>query len=314
VFQLKEAVVVGEMYVKIRTDGAIGIGRGTDGAAEITLGYGEAHMIAAALEKLAQTARSYKQTYHKTTDVGGGNKIDFERAEDGTISVAGDRQTYVCTEAEIRELAEKLKHLPPVEVAPASDYVKKTTPKQGYCISVMNGGQTISLKLADAALMKTAVQGSLDSRFYDETIVIGDRELTVNRSSDLKWQLRDESTTVKFTAYEVEALIAGLHNGILDVIMDTVKALGSDDLADIRVKSQVQRVEQESAKILGEYKRAKSVAREISKGTKRIIGTGEDADARTNRFIEMCRYVQSKVDPIYQEALLNLLTETFAGK
>ncbi|MFX1263080.1 MAG: hypothetical protein ACFFAZ_13410, partial [Promethearchaeota archaeon] len=287
---------------------------GTDGAAEITLGYGEAHMIAAALEKLAQTARSYKQTYHKTTDVGGGNKIDFERAEDGTISVSGDRQTYVCTEAEIRELAEKLKHLPPVEVAPASDYVKKTTPKQGYCISVMNGGQTISLKLADAALMKTAVQGSLDSRFYDEKIVIGDRELTVNRSSDLKWQLRDESTTVKFTAYEVEALIAGLHNGILDVIMDTVKALGSDDLADIRVKSQVQRVEQESAKILGEYKKAKSVVREISKGTKRIIGTGEDADARTNRFIEMCRYVQSKVDPIYQETLLNLLTETFAGK
>jgi hypothetical protein len=314
VFQLKETEVVGEMYVKIRTDGAVGIGRGTDGAAEITLGYGEAHMIAAALEKLAQTARSYKQTYHKTTDVGGGNKIDFERAEDGTISVSGDRQTYVCTEAEIRELAEMLKHLPPVEVAPASDYVKKTTPKQGYCISVMNGGQTISLKLADAALMKTAVQGSLDSRFYDEKIVIGDRELTVNRSSDLKWQLRDESTTVKFTAYEVEALIAGLHNGILDVIMDTVKALGSDDLADIRVKSQVQRVEQESAKILGEYKKAKSVAREISKGTKRIIGTGEDADARTNRFIEMCRYVQSKVDPIYQDALLNLLTETFAGK
>lgn len=313
-FQLKETMVVGEMYVKIRTDGAVGIGRGTDGAAEITLGYGEAHMIAAALEKLAQTARSYKQTYHKTTDVGGGNKIDFERAEDGTISVSGDRQTYVCTEAEIRELAEKLKHLPPVEVAPASDYVKKTTPKQGYCISVMNGGQTISLKLADAALMKTAVQGSLDSRFYDEKIVIGDRELTVNRSSDLKWQLRDESTTVKFTAYEVEALIAGLHNGILDVIMDTVKALGSDDLADIRVKSQVQRVEQESAKILGEYKKAKSVVREISKGTKRIIGTGEDADARTNRFIEMCRYVQSKVDPIYQETLLNLLTETFAGK
>lgn len=306
--------MIGEMYVKIRTDGAVGIGRGTDGAAEITLGYGEAHMIAAALTKLAQTARSYKQTYHKTTDVGGGNKIDFERSEEGTISIAGDRQTYVCTEAEIRELAEKLTHLPPVEVAPASDYVKKTKPKQGYCIVVMNGGQTINLKLAEAALMKTAVQGSLDSRFFDEKIAIGDRELTVNRSSDLKWQLGDASTIVKFTAYEVEALIAGLHNGILDVIMDMVKALGSDDLADIRVKSQIQRVEQEAEKILGEYKKAKSVTREISKSARRIIGTGEDADARTNRFIELCRYVQSKVDPTYQESLLNLISETFAGK
>ena len=58
------------MYVKIRKDGAVGIGKGTEGRAEITLGYGEAHMIAAALEKLAQTARNYKQTYKKTTDVG----------------------------------------------------------------------------------------------------------------------------------------------------------------------------------------------------------------------------------------------------
>ncbi|MFW9802285.1 MAG: hypothetical protein ACFFFC_06520 [Candidatus Thorarchaeota archaeon] len=302
------------MYVKIRTDGAVGIGRGTDGAAEITLGYGEAHMIAAALEKLAQTARSYKQTYHKTTDVGGGNKIDFERSEDGTITVAGDRQKYVCTETEIRELAEKLKRLPPVEVAPASDYVKKTTPKQGYCIAVMNGGQTISLKLAEAALMKTAVQGSLDSRFYDEKIVIGDRELTVNRSSDLKWKLSDESTDVKFTAYEVEALIAGLHNGMLDVIMDMVKALGSDDLADIRVKSQIQRIEQDSAKILGEYKKARSIVGEITKSARKIIGTKEDADARTNRFIQICRYVQSKVDPTYKEPLLNLISDTFTGK
>jgi len=313
-FHSLEAMVVGEMYVKIRTDGAVGIGRGTDGAAEITLGYGEAHMIAAALEKLAQTARSYKQTYHKTTDVGGGNKIDFERAEDGTITVIGDRQTYVCTETEIRELAEKLKHLPPVEVAPASDYVKKTTPKQGYCIAVMNGGQTIGLKLAEAALMKTAVQGSLDSRFYDEKIIIGDRKLAVKRSSDLKWKLSDESTDVKFTAYEVEALIAGLHNGMLDVIMDMVKALGSDDLADIRVKSQIQRIEQDSAKILGEYKKAKSIVRQISKSARKIIGTKEDADARTNRFIEICRYVQSKVDPTYQEPLLNLISDTFTGK
>ena len=65
------------MYVKIRTDGAVGIGKGTEGSAEITLGYGEAHMIAAALDKLAQTARSYKQIYKKTTDVGGGHKIEL---------------------------------------------------------------------------------------------------------------------------------------------------------------------------------------------------------------------------------------------
>jgi hypothetical protein len=312
-FQSLDVMVVGEMYVKIRTDGAVGIGRGTDGAAEITLGYGEAHMIAAALEKLAQTARSYKQTYHKTTDVGGGNKIDFERAEDGTISISGDRQTYICTEAEVRELAEKLKHLPPVEVAPASDYVKKMEPKQGYCLAVMNGGQTIDLKLSEAALVKTAVQGSLDSRFYDEMIVIGSRKLTVNRSSDLKWKLTDESTTVKFTAYEVEALIAGLHNGILDVIMDMVKSLGSDDLADIRVKSQIQRIEQDSDKILGEYKNAKTIVRNLSKSAKKIIGTHEDADSRTNQFIEICRYVQSKVDPSFQESLLNLLSVTFTG-
>jgi hypothetical protein len=92
------------LYVKIRKDGAVGIGKGTEGRAEITLGYGEAHMIAAALEKLAQTARNYKQTYKKTTDVGGGNRIDFERAEDGTITVSGDSQTYFLTESEVRSL------------------------------------------------------------------------------------------------------------------------------------------------------------------------------------------------------------------
>ncbi|MHA2379864.1 MAG: hypothetical protein ACXADO_05635 [Candidatus Thorarchaeota archaeon] len=301
------------MYVKIRSDGAVGIGRANEGDAEITLGYGEAHMIAAALEKLAQTARSYKQVYHKTTDVGAGNKIEFERAEDGTISIAGDRQLYYCSEAEIRELAEKLKQLPPVEVAPSSDYAQKIAPSQGYSIEVTNGGQAIRLRLGEAALMKTAVQSSLDSRYFDENMVIGDRSLRVERSSDLKWQLSDKSTTVKFTAYEVEALIAGIHNGILDVIMDMVKSLGSDDLADIRVKSQVQRIEQEAAKLLKEHKSGKSIVRNLTKNARRILGPGEDADARTHRFIELCRFVQGKTDPPIHGPLLDLLSETFTG-
>ncbi|TFF94469.1 hypothetical protein EU546_04870, partial [Candidatus Thorarchaeota archaeon] len=141
-----------DMYVKIRQDGAIGIGRATEGGAEITLGYGEAHMIAAALDKLAQTARSYKQTYHKTTDVGSGNRIDFERADDGTILISGDRQSYICTEEEIRTLSEKLKHLPPVSVSAPSDYVKKTAPKQGMCLNVVNGGKSFAVRLPEAAI------------------------------------------------------------------------------------------------------------------------------------------------------------------
>ncbi|MFW9799168.1 MAG: hypothetical protein ACFFD9_01925 [Candidatus Thorarchaeota archaeon] len=301
------------MYVKIRQDGALGIGRANEGDAEITLGYGEAHMIAAALEKLAQTARSYNQVYHKTTDVGAGNKIEFARAEDGTISIAGDRQSYFCTEAEIRSLAEKLKHLPPVEVAPASDYVQKITPAQGYSMVVTNGGQSIQLKLSEAALVKTAVQSSIDSRYFDDELVIGDRSLKVQRSSDLKWQLSDDSTTVKFTAYEVEALIAGLHIGILDVIMDMVKSMGTDDLADIRVKSQVQRIEQEATKLLKDHKRGKSVVRELTKGARKILGTGEDADARTVRFIELCRFIQTKLEPAFHGQLLDLLSHTFTS-
>ena len=200
------------MYVKIRQDGALGIGRGTEGDAEITMGYGEAHMVAAALEKLAQTARNHKQAYVKTTNVGGSNKIDFERADDGTITISGDRQKYICTEPEIRELAEKLRHLPKIEVSPPSDYVKKITPRNGVCLHLMNGGQSISLRLPEAALLKTAIQSSIDSRYFDETIAVGSRKLVTKRTSDLKWQLRGGESTVNFTAFEIEALVAGLHN------------------------------------------------------------------------------------------------------
>jgi hypothetical protein len=299
------------VYVKIRKDGALGIGRGTEGKEEITLGYGEAHMISAALEKLAATARSYKQTYHKTTDVGGGNKIDFDRADDGTISISGDRQTYICTEEEIRELAEKLKRLPPVEVAPPSDYVKKIRPSEGMCLAITNGGNTIRVKLPEAAIIKTALKSSIDSRFYEELITVGPRRIALTRSSDLKWQINDGTNPVRFTAYEIEALVAGLHNGILDVLMDVVKSFGADDVSDIRVKSQLKRVEQETTELFAEDKGAKGLVRDLTKRTKKIIGIDEYADERADRFIDMCNYIYGKMNTGYVEPLFDLFSKMF---
>jgi len=299
------------MYVKIRTDGSLGIGRGTEGDAEITMGFGEAHMIAAALEKLAQTARNHKQTYIKTTNVGGGNKVDFVRADDGMITISGDRQSYICTEPEIRELAGKLRHLPPVQVAPPSDYVKKIPPSQGVCLVVTNGGNTIKLRLPETAILKTSVQSSIDSRYYDEVIIVGQKRISITRTSDLKWQLQSDEGTVKFTAFEIEALVAGLHNGILDVIMDLVKSFGSDDISDIRTKSVLQRIEQETAKVFGEDSTHKGVVRELSKRTRSIIGIGEYADERATRFIDMCKYVYSKLDTRYLEKLFDLFATAF---
>ena len=299
------------MYIKIRSDGSLGIGRGTEGSAEITMGYGEAHMVAAALEKLAQTARSYKQEYLKTTGVGGGNKIIFERSDDGTITISGDRQTYICTEAEVRQLSEKLKHLPPVEVAPPSDYVKKITPSEGLCLVVTNGGNSIKIRLPEAAIIKTAIKSSIDSRFFDEVIAVGQRKLTVSRSSDLKWQLNGEGTTVRFTAYEIEALVAGLHNGILDVLMDVVKSFGADDVSDIRVKSQLKRIEQDAIEIFGEDKAAKGLVKEITKRAKKIIGIDELADERADKFIEMSNYVYAKLNTTYIEPLFDLFSKVY---
>jgi len=302
------------MYVKIRQDGALGIGRGTEGDAEITIGYGEAHMVAAALEKLAQTARNHKQAYIKTTNVGGSNKIDFERADDGTITISGDKQKYICTETEIRELSEKLRHLPKIEVAPPSDYVKKTTPSNGVCLHLTNGGQSISLRLPEAALLKTAIRSSIDSRYFDETIAVGQRRIVVKRTSDLKWQLRSGENTVNFTAFEIEALVAGLHNGILDVLMDLVKSFGSDDISDIRVKSVLQRIEQDTAKIFGEDKSAKSITKELTKRTKSIVGISEFADERAERFIDMCKYVYAKLDTNWLEPLFDLFATAFVAE
>jgi hypothetical protein len=302
------------MYVKIRSDGAIGIARGSEGDSEIAIGYGEAHMIAAALEKLAQTARNYKQTYKKTTDVGAGNRIDFERTEAGVITITGDGQRYICEEPEIRDLAKMLKKLPPIETKPASDYVDKI-PKHGdYCISVSNNQASLSLTLPEAALVKTSIAASLNGRYYEEHIV-GERELRVLRSSNLKWEISAEEASVKFTAYEVEALLNGLNSAILDVIMDNVKSLGSDDIADIRVKSHIQRMEQDTAKALVESKDAKNIVRELTKRTKKILGTSMDADLRMQEFVKMCQYVHKSVDPRHRIPLFNLFSTVFvAGK
>ena len=299
------------MYVKIRQDGSLGIGRGTEGDAEITMGFGEAHMVAAALEKLAQTARNHKQTYLKTTNVGGGNKIDFSRADDGTITISGDRQTYFCTEPEVRELAKKLRHLPQIEVAPPSDYVQKITPSNGMCLVVSNGGQSFRLRLPEAALLKTTIRSSIDSRYFDETIAIGQRQIIASRTSDLKWQLRVGEGIVKFTAFEIEALVAGLHNGILDVLMDLVKSFGSDDISDIRIKSVMQRIEQDTLKIFKEDKSGKAIAKELTKRTKSIVGIGEFADERADRFIDMCKYVYAKLDTIWIEPIFDLFASAF---
>lgn len=306
--------MVESMYVKIRQDGSLGIGRGTEGDAEITMGFGEAHMVAAALEKLAQTARNHKQTYLKTTNAGGGNKIDFARADDGTITITGDRQTYICTEPEVRELAEKLRHLPPVEVAPPSDFVKKITPANGLCLILTNGGNSIRLRLPEAALLKTAIKSSINSRYYDETIVSGQRRIVASRTSDLKWQFRGGENIVNFTAFEIEALVAGLHNGILDVLMDLVKSFGSDEISDIRVKSVLQRIEQDTAKVFGEDKDWKGVVRDLTKRTRAIIGIGELADERAEHFIDMCKYVYRKIDTKYIEPLFDLFASVFVAE
>ncbi len=299
------------LYVKMRKDGAVGLGRGSEGTAEITLGYGEAHMVAAALEKLAQTARSYKQSYIKTTDVGSGNKIDFERTPDGAIMVSGDGHSYSCTEEEVNEVAEVLRHLPPVQAVPSSDYAQKIEPDDGYCLTVKSGGKPLRLKLYEAALLKTAVVTSLDSRFYQEDIVIGDRRIALQRTSDLKWELSVDDDKLKYTAYEIEALVNGLHNSTLDVLMDLVKSMGSDKIADIRVKSVVQRLEQDATKILEQEKRAKGIIRSLTRSAEKILGSGSDADARTKEFIEMCKYVYSTVEPKFYEPLFNLITQTY---
>ena len=108
--------------------------------------------------------------------------------------------------------------------------------------------------------------------------------------------------------------MAGLHNGILDVLMDLVKSFGADDISDIRVKSVLQRIEQETAKVFGEDKEWKGVVKDLTKRTKAIIGIGEYADERADHFIEMCKYVYRKIDTKYIEPLFDLFASAFVAE
>jgi hypothetical protein len=141
--------------------------------------------------------------------------------------------------------------------------------------------------------------------------MLGQKRLVVTRTSDLKWQIQGDEGVVKFTAFEIEALVAGLHNGILDVLMDLVKSFGSDDISDIRIKSVLQRIEQETDKAFGEDKSHKGVVKELTKRTRGIIGIGEFADERATRFIDMCKYVYSKLDTKYIERVFDLFATAF---
>ena len=105
--------------------------------------------------------------------------------------------------------------------------------------------------------------------------------------------------------------MAGLHNGILDVLMDLVKSFGSDDISDIRIKSVLQRIEQETEKVFGEDKTHKGVIKDLTKRTRSIIGIGEFADERATQFIDMCKYVYSKLDTKYQERVFDLFASSF---
>ena len=101
------------------------------------------------------------------------------------------------------------------------------------------------------------------------------------------------------------------HNGILDVLMDVVKSFGSDDVSDIRVKSQLKRIEQDAIDIFGEDKAAKGLVRDISKRAKKIIGIEELADERANKFIEMCNHVYAKMNTTYIEPLFDLFSKVY---
>ena len=95
--------------------------------------------------------------------------------------------------------------------------------------------------------------------------------------------------------------------------MDLVKSFGNDNLSNIREKSHIQRVEQESAKLFEEEKAGRGIIRNLIKSTKKILGTGQDAESRTLEFIELCNYVYGQVNPIYHERLFNLFSSVFVS-
>ncbi|MFO7836938.1 MAG: hypothetical protein R6V83_09795 [Candidatus Thorarchaeota archaeon] len=297
------------MYIKLRNDGAVGLGRATKGEAEITIGYGEAHMVAAALEKVAQTPKEFHQTYKKTTNVGGGNVIEFDREENGAILISGDGYRYSCSEDEILQLVKSLRNLPSLETHKESRFVSKNADSLQSVI-VENKGNSVRLTLPKAAVLRTSLLSSMDGDYYTEVINIGNQKITLKRTSSLKWELLAKDS-VKFTAYEIEELVEGLEAAIMNILMKTANSMGVDEVSDIRVKSRVQRIEEDTKAVLENYEHGKKARKRITKMAEKVLGAGEDAASRTDHFIEVANYIYREIDPQYFEPLFGVLASTF---
>ena len=299
------------MYVKILDDGNIGIGRGTDVGSEIVFSYAEARDVAAAFEKLAQTAGKYKHSYKKIGLTGQGRTIKLGRTEDDRIIVSGDGQIFYCKEKEIRDLVQLLKDIPRIEVAPSSDYVHKTRLEAGVCIAITNGEKTLKLTLQEAALLSVSLESSKESMYYKDIINIGDRTLLVDMGLHLKRKIAIGNNVVEYASHEIDALIEGLHNSIMDVLTDTIKSMSTDSMVDVRIKSRAKRIEQDTLKILGNNKKAKEIARKFARMTRKILAPNTDADLQTKEFIELCKFVYSELDSRNLESMSELIMATF---
>ncbi|MBD3157302.1 MAG: hypothetical protein GF309_00810 [Candidatus Lokiarchaeota archaeon] len=297
------------MYIKLRKDGAVGLGRATKGKAEITIGYGEAHMVAAALEKVAQTPKEFHQTYKKTTNVGGGNEIEFDREKNGAISISGDGYRYSCSEEEILQLVKSLRDLPPLDTHEESRFVSKNADAL-HCVTVENKGNSVKLTLPEAAVLRTSLLSSMEGQYYTEVIEIGKQKVKLERTSGLKWQLIGKDS-VKFTAYEIEELVEGIESAIMDVLMKTANSMGIDEVSDIRVKSRVQRIEEDTKAVVENYAHGRRVRKRIKKMAEKVLGAGEDAASRTNHFMEVANYIYRELEPEYFEPLFGVLASTF---
>ena len=299
------------MYVKILDDGKVGIGRGTDVGSEIVFSYAEARDVAAAFEKLAQTAGKYKHSYKKIGLAGESRTIKLGRTEDDKIIISGDNQIFLCKEEEIRNLVQLLKNIPRIEVAPSSDYVHKIQLTDGICIAITNDGKTVKLTLQEAALLSVALESSKESMYYKDIINIGERSLVVDMGLHLKRKITVGNNSVEYASHEIDALIEGLQNSIMDVLTDTIKSMSTDSMVDVRVKSRAKRVEQDILKILAKNKKVKDLASKFARMTRKILAPNTDADVQTKQFIELCRYVYSELDPKYLESISELFNATF---
>ena len=299
------------MYVKIIDDESVGIGRGTDIGSEIVFSYAEAREVASAFEKLAQTAGKYKHTYKKIGLVGEGRTIKLGRSEDGTIIISGNGRIFYCKEDEIRNLAELLKKLPRIDVAPSSDYVRKIKLENGVCIRLANDGKTVKLTLQEAALLSVALESSKECMYYKDIIQVSERTLTVEMGLHPKRKITMGNNSVEFASHEIDAVIEGLQNSIMDVITDTIKTMSTDSMVDVRVKSRAKRIEQDTLKILAKNKKVKEIARKFAKSTSRILAPNLDADLQTKEFIKLCKYVYSELDSRYLDSIIELFNSTF---